>query len=288
MAESLLTPQPDVTSDLRELGPACIDDVRDVPGQGPSCHLASGLWKVGLRSGRFILTHGPDALSMPFEALANGAQTDNGSAPQSSQPPAVPAEAMCVSDPGVQFHTELLYAYASDGTNRSATESNNYYAAWNQSNGYLRQATGLGNITDHVWLCQNGHALIRAVHLATPAASTTFATIVSDLQAAGYNSTFAKYSAWYDGNAPACNCSGQGNVSNDDTLTANNTNNFGPGYAVAYGTVVGGLANTILHEHLHTIGAVQLTAPNHTSLHHCTDGLELHVLQRRLTGECKL
>ena len=39
----------------------CIDGERPVRGQGPSCRVSKSLWKVKLRDGSAVLTHGGDA-----------------------------------------------------------------------------------------------------------------------------------------------------------------------------------------------------------------------------------
>lgn len=104
----------------------------------------------------------------------------------------------------------------------------------------------------------------------------------SDLASQGYSDPNRKYLVWIDPGALDAGCSGWADVNYDDRPTLNNRNNAGdypyPFYATAtlcsaYPTPeqTEGLA---AHELMHSLGAVQKSAPHSDGWGHCTDGYD--------------
>src|SRR5438132_514166 len=82
------------------------EEFKHVPGQGPSCRLANGNWRIQLRDGTTMESHGPDPAA-PFAVAASGTG--------SVSPAAATSAAKCV--PTSDHYSLLIYANASDRAN---------------------------------------------------------------------------------------------------------------------------------------------------------------------------
>jgi hypothetical protein len=89
--------------------------------------------------------------------------------------------------------------------------------------------------------------------------------VTAAIKAQGYQRSDRKYVVWYD--APGCGLAF--GIGGNDRPEWFNLHNFGPHYATI-GTSCWGWAPT-LHELLHTLGAVQPSAPHATKNGHCWD-----------------
>lgn len=233
----------------------------DVPGQGPSRLHANGLFEVCLRDGSTLFTHGADPEG-PVVAAPGFL---------------VPIPPVCVTSTATSYHSTAIYAVPSDGTSYFPVRIHQIREAVAQANGQLRtEAAAFGVVADYKFECSLGITRVRDVVLPTAASSASFSTIVSDLKAAGFDSSLAKYWVFYEGCVSPC-YGGQGNMYDDDTLAVSNKNNKGPSYGIDYGNPSGSLAgipswSTMMHENGHNLGAVQNSAPHTTGAHHCTDG----------------
>lgn len=115
---------------------------------------------------------------------------------------------------------------------------------------------------------------ITEVALRAPAnAADAFLSIRDQLLVRGYDDRDRKYVVWWDGPSPyAC---GEGSLVDDDRRDPRvNLNNEGPGFALVYRPSGSTFCDwtAVLHEMLHTLGAVQASAPHGTATGHCTDG----------------
>lgn len=225
------------------------EEFKDIPGQGPSCKLPDGYWKVRLKNGSSIITHGPDTTA---EAVM--AEEPSGLQAASSH--------VCVST--TTAHGLIIYAYPSNVANNYngmvATIRTYFQQAQDKLNA---EAMQFGVSASYKMACDaDGRVTVRSVRLPTASNYSSFSTIVSDLQAQGYNSSSAKYWIWWDSRLGPC---GQGDIKNDDRASAGNANNVGPSYGINYG------CNAMMHENGHNLGAVQHTAPNASGGHHCID-----------------
>jgi hypothetical protein len=88
------------------------------------------------------------------------------------------------------------------------------------------------------------------------------------LKPLGFNRSDRKYLVFLDTTRQG-GC-GYAGVPTDDQPGSSNEANYGPTFAVAKSTC-GWNAHTAAHELTHTIGAVQLSAPNSSGGYHCTD-----------------
>src|SRR4051794_18366982 len=240
----------------------CRDSYREVRRQGSSCRVAGGMWKVRLRDGSTVLTHGADPAGDP-DAPAGALGFTHQLSPdvQPRQPVcadtsrfraliAVPSD-VAVDETADQFRAQIALA---DGTfYQAAVESGSAGGA------HFRFACDAA-----------GRVSVSVVTLPHALADSTFATITGDLKAAGYASTGEKYAVYFDGRLPGM-C-GQGTLHHDSRPGADNPSNFGPDYALVYHCADN---ESLTHEMSHTLGAVQDDAP-HTSGHgHCLEALDI-------------
>ncbi|MBA3365238.1 MAG: LamG domain-containing protein [Actinobacteria bacterium] len=232
------------------LDKACETAEQLVSGQGSSCRVAGGLWKVKLSNGRSLLTHGPDA---PKAATA-----------PTGAPPA-PRKPVCPqANPNGNYFQVAIIAWPANVTPNETDAS--FRTRIENANGLLHAdavLSGSPNGADYPFACDGaGQIRVDRVALPTPATSASFSSIVSDLQARGYNKTNEKYVIWYDDRTiPYC---GQGNFTHDEGNSASNFNNIGPDYGVSYD------CDSIMHENAHNLGAVQYNSPFSTgAMGHC-------------------
>ncbi|HEX2284588.1 MAG TPA: fibronectin type III domain-containing protein, partial [Mycobacterium sp.] len=101
----------------------------------------------------------------------------------------------------------------------------------------------------------------------SPVAETDFGTMIAELAALGHNRNDRKYLVWFDSDPRNSSYCGIGTVYVDDRPTGN-SNDASVGYARADYLCWNW---TEAHELMHTLGAVQPTAPHATAGLHCTD-----------------
>jgi hypothetical protein len=140
-----------------------------------------------------------------------------------------------------------------------------FYMSAQQTNGNVR----VRFVTD-----ANCVITVANVVLSTTA-DDNFSTTISQLRTAGYNRTDRKYLIFMDANIYC----GIAQVANDDRASTTNAHNSGPMYARVDAGCWG--ARVAAHELMHTLGAVQDSAPNTTlglggsDGGHCTDEYDI-------------
>ena len=174
----------------------------------------------------------------------------------------------CIGDGITGNRVQAVYAVATDQTNRSrdVVPLIRQYAA----DGDLRinrsaSVHGEGRRVRYVTApMPDGQCQIdvRVVFL-SPTGDDTFSNMRRELAAEGLNRTDRKYLVWVDTAVGIC---GLGELYNSDRPTADNPNNRGPMYARVDAPCWG---YAEMHELLHTLGAVQGTAPHATAAGHC-------------------
>lgn len=245
-----------------------------VPAIGPACRDADGMWRVPVGGDRYVTTHGADPVrptddDIPVSAVAGPRYAAKLPATMAGWPLRLPA---CVAAPQKEFHLQVVYAHSTDGASRYARMRTGMKIMVAGANGWLRaMAARFGRVLDYRVACSLGEIEIIDVALTTTDANTSFGSIMRDLIAKGYTSPFAKYWIFYDGPARD-GAAGVGTMRLSDIGTADNPNNFGPGYAVAFNTGLFGSMRTMMHENGHNLGAVQYSAPNSNRGGHCNDG----------------
>jgi len=171
----------------------------------------------------------------------------------------------CIGDGADGNRVQAIYAHASDKADRysSAVSLIRQYAAdadyqVDISAGQSDQGRRVRFVTDSCTLS------VASVTL-TSAGDDTFSATRSQLEAKGFNRSDRKYLVWVDASVGIC---GLGELFLDDSPSQDNANNFGPMYA-RVDAPCWGYAEA--HELLHTLGAVQGSAPHSTGAGHCVD-----------------
>jgi hypothetical protein len=101
----------------------------------------------------------------------------------------------------------------------------------------------------------------------SPNGDDTFSSTVTELQNLDLTRSDRKYLIWVDASVYC----GIGNVVQDESAGATNRANLGPTYARVDAPCWGAYNSVEAHEISHTLGAVQLGAPNSNGAWHCTD-----------------
>jgi hypothetical protein len=166
-----------------------------------------------------------------------------------------------VSPPHAEFHVQVIYAYPAVGTPDVDRELDYIRDAVRDANGWIQHASleqGGPDVDVKVACNGQGEILVDVAPIPGTAGQTTFSNVMAGLQAQGYDQPNEKYWVLYDGGDNGW--AGTATMSRDDSPGRTNSNNLGPDYAVQWGHVSG---DTWVHELMHTMGAVQPSAPNH-------------------------
>jgi hypothetical protein len=255
------------------LARACTDDFRQVKHQGPSCHVATGLWKVKLRDGTTIITHGPDSKTT---AKCCGKTADEDDADNAFMDSVTARQPVCpANNPHGNYYFVAILAWPTDVSRTKTADS--FRSDISKIDGAIYQSaveSGSTNGADLVFACDtSGRVRVDEVQLPTALANSTFDTIISDLRATGrYSKTNEKYLIYFNGVIQE-GLLGEGQVPDetDDTGAASNTNNTGPTYAIAYNSSPAAM----MHENGHTLGAVQQNSPFSTGQGHCWEDYDI-------------
>jgi hypothetical protein len=226
--------------------------------------------------GRVLCTSGPDASPRGIDVRATRslAQLQIASAGPAaldtlSASTAESQDVPVIGDGTSGNRVLAVYAVASDRADRYA-EVAPLIAGWAAyMDNMVNTSAALTGGERHIrFVTDPTGSLVVAKVILPPGGDDTFGATVDALMAAGYNSRDRVYVIWTDA---AVYC-GIATVFNDDRPTADNYSN---GRAAQYARIDqgcwGSAVSTELHELVHNLGAVQLSAPHATSAFHCTD-----------------
>lgn len=179
----------------------------------------------------------------------------------------------CISTGTDGKRVELIYVYASGGSNRLADLRPSFVNIAQRVNSiYFESGSDSGNAHQIRFATNSTCALIIRPVAINWTAAHSYAGVQAALQAQGYSFTRSdrKYLAWVDianttANPTPC---GQGSVYSDTRATTDNYNNVFGGLAIAWKTCWNYAEP---HEISHTLGAVQPGAPYSTAGYHCRD-----------------
>jgi hypothetical protein len=229
----------------------------------------AGRFELPGRGGPARCTHGPDPAPAGIDVRTPRAPESPVETALRPEPVSQAEGTVCVGDGSSGPRVQLLYANIAGKPDRFATFANSFQT-W---------AAAVDTVFDASAAETGGSRRVKFVHDAackpivdrltlSTKAETDFTTTVNELAAKGYNRDDRKYLVWVDANVYC----GIGEVYNDDRAGQNNYNNvYGLVSRVDNGCwgVVG--QSVEAHELMHNLGGVQPTAPNATSLNHCTD-----------------
>ncbi len=238
-------------------GTVSTDAYKHVRGLGPARRAQKDLLRVKLEDDSTVVTHGLDPAPAAPDRIVDLAGPER-------QP-------ACASD----FFQHVLYGYPAGAPNRLSSVKATILAEMKRMNALLNEealASGGRNADYKVKCAGDGEIQVDAFQSDQTSSQTTFAGVVSAARKAGFDVSNADYTIFFDSSAPpAC---GTGTLSDDQRLTAENQNNSGGDYAVAYSDCW--TDRTAMHENGHNQGAVQYDAPYSTGNGaHCNDGYDI-------------
>ncbi len=208
-----------------------------------------------------LCTHGPDA-------APTGVSVTTGKAPTPASAQDV-AQVSCEGDGKSGDRTQVIYARPVGNANgdRSAT----YLATFRQivanaDTVYDASAAETGGSRRIRFVTDVGCNVVVANVVLSPSGADTFDKTITELQAQGYSRADRKYLVFMDANV-LC---GIGTLYGDDKPGADNLNN---GAVAGYARIDAPCwsAHSVAHEHMHTLGGVQNSAPHASGGSHCVD-----------------
>jgi hypothetical protein len=173
----------------------------------------------------------------------------------------------CIGDGRSGPRVQAVYAHAADKPSRYTEVLpliQQYAADVSDRLNYAAGRSGEGRVVRYV---TSGAPCVLDVANVTlsPKGDDTFGNTIAEMRERGYNRADRKYLVWVDAAVGIC---GIANVFQDDRPTLDNANARGNMFARADAPCWG---YAELHELLHTLGAVQNSAPNSTNAGHCYD-----------------
>lgn len=237
---------------------SCVEQIAAV---GAACRVPGG-FEVHLADGSTLFTHGGDHPPPPI-ALGPSAWGAG--------------DVSCVGDESSEPHGLAVYVQPSDLPNRHAEMTSDIQMQIETANAMLRaEAAEFGTDISYRMACTAGRPKVVRVVATATRATITFDAIVNDLKSQGFSDSHQKYWIWLDGPQGLGGFGGFGSIENSSANAPNNSNNFGPSYAVTFGyTHAQGGWFVMMHEAGHNLGAVQNTAFMSSGGWHCNDGQDV-------------
>jgi hypothetical protein len=195
----------------------------------------------------------------------------------------IPVKVQCVEG-GTGKRVQAVYAYIEGQPNRYASKVGGILQAIPFiDDRFEKSAQETGGHRSVRWVqltdCTVAVAQVSISSTAANAGANGLGTLASELASKGFTDVNRKYLIWIDPGDSTIRCGGRGGLAYDDRPGLENANNKGPSYASAPLCIVQGatepaVAGLAAHELMHSLGAVQNSAPNSTREGHCTDGYD--------------
>ena len=176
----------------------------------------------------------------------------------------------CYGDGREGARIQVIYAYVAGAPNRYGSVLGDIQTTLDATDGVLaRSAATTGGVRHFRFVTNSACSLQVADVQLTPEEASNFGATIKALDDRGYNHADRDYLAFVD-DTTYC---GIASEADDDGPYTDNLDNFGPGYARVDRPCWNPYAPA--HELMHTMGAVQLSAPHSTGRYHCTDGADI-------------
>lgn len=271
----------DVNEEAREDAPVAVGQgcnaTLEVEGIGDTCATPDGLLRVEQRDGRSHTIHGLDAPPSESGAFAPGSSAAVSGADAS--------DIQCVGADAPRY--VLVYARPGNVASRYSTIAPRLRSEAYRVSAYIDSESRSVDPTASKQLpmqCAGGVPVVLDAALTTlSAGSASFGDVVDALVAKGYEfngdrTNTLRYIVYYDAASPS-GAAGTGHVfTGDSSAGSSNQNNKGGLYAIEYRYAGGsGLPHweVLIHEVLHTMGAVVNDAGRSSGAGHCTDGQDI-------------
>lgn len=262
------------------VGTRC-DRTLEVEGIGDTCVARDGLLRVEQSDGRSHTIHGLDAPPVGASAFTPTSQAAVTGADAS--------DITCV--PASEPHYVLVYARPGDVASRYTTIAPLLRTETYKVSAFIDSESRSVDPAASKKLplrCDGTEpTVLQATLSGLTSGSASFSQVVDGMRALGYQFNgdgdgLERYLVYYDSPSPS-GAAGTGHVfTSDSSAGATNQNNKGGLYAVEYRFDGGGGVphwEVLIHEVVHTMGAVVNAAPRSTTAGHCTDGQDIMCYQ---------
>ncbi len=177
-----------------------------------------------------------------------------------------PTAIQCDGDGSSGNRVQVIYAHPA-GTNRYSQYLPSFQQWMADADGIFYASAQETGGSRHVRFVHDGSCLPVVLNVQLSAAGVSdFTGTITELESLGYNRTDRKYIVFMDASVYSL---GIGSFMSDDRLSPFNSANYGPGYT-RHDTAMWSAHNPA-HELMHTLGAVNGSAPHATSTGHCWD-----------------
>jgi hypothetical protein len=236
---------------------------------GPCAGLA---YQVETPGGAIGCSHGPDPAPAGIDVRAPGSLSQRADAGVVAEAAAATSGTVpCVGDGATGTRVQAIYAIVAGQASRYASVAPMIRGWAGQVDGVLRASAAQTGGQRHVrWVHDAACRPVVAQTVLSTSAVTDVGQMMGELQARGFDRPDRRYLVWFDGANALCGIA----VSMvDDSPGQDNENNGVPTGIVHFGRVdeaCWGRAapNSLVeaHELMHTIGAVQFSSPNSSSV----------------------
>jgi hypothetical protein len=231
------------------------------------------VFRIELETRGAACTHGPDPAPRGVDVTERRSVADLADSTQQVTDQIGENGVWCTGDGTDGARVQAVYAVASDRIDRFADIAP-LIATWaGQMDAVVNHSAGETGGERHIrFVTTSGCALDVAHVRLSPTGDDSLSNTITEMRAMGLGRTDRKYVIWADATVYC----GIGQVGGGDTASTSNSANSGPHYArVDSGCWARTDHLSEVHELMHTLGAVQNSAPHSTGGYHCTDESDL-------------
>ncbi len=233
----------------------------------------AGQYRIELGERGAACTHGPDPAPGGIDVTEGRTVADITETTQQVTDEIGTSGVWCTGNGADGSRVQAVYAVASDRPDRFADIAP-LIATWaGQMDTVVNHSAAETWGERHIRFVTSPDCVLDVAHVVlSPTGDDTLSNTITELRAAGLNRSDRKYVIWADATVYC----GIAQVGGGDTAGLTNGSNKGPHYARVDSGCWGRSDHlSEVHELMHTLGAVQLSAPHSTGGYHCTDESDL-------------
>ena len=233
----------------------------------------AGQYRIELGDRGAACTHGPDPAPGGIDVTEGRTVADITESTQQVTDEIGASGVWCTGNGADGSRVQAVYAVASDRPDRFADIAP-LIATWaGQMDTVVNHSAAETGGERHIRFATSSDCVLDVAHVVlSPTGDDTLSNTITELRAAGLNRSDRKYVIWADATVYC----GIAQVAGGDTAGLTNGANKGPHYARVDSGCWGRTDHlSEVHELMHTLGAVQLSAPHSTGGYHCTDESDL-------------
>ena len=233
----------------------------------------AGQYRIELGDRGAACTHGPDPAPGGIDVTEGRTVADITESTQQVTDEIGTSGVWCTGNGADGSRVQAVYAVASDRPDRFADIAP-LIATWaGQMDTVVNHSAAETGGERHIRFATSSDCVLDVAHVVlSPTGDDTLSNTITELRASGLNRSDRKYVIWADATVYC----GIAQVGGGDTAGLTNGANKGPHYARVDSGCWGRTDHlSEVHELMHTLGAVQLSAPHSTGGYHCTDESDL-------------